>query len=46
MSTFLWAFAAFVSGGCVGVLTMALMCMAGGLPKQSAHVPHVKALEW
>jgi purine-cytosine permease-like protein len=42
-----WAvFAAFIGGGCVGVLVMALMSMAGGLPRQSTHVPRIKALEW
>jgi hypothetical protein len=46
MTSFWAVFAAFIGGGCVGVLVMALMAMAGGLPKQSTHVPHVKALDW
>jgi purine-cytosine permease-like protein len=46
MTEFWWVLAAFVGGSCIGVLVMALMCMAGGLPRQSTHVPHVKALNW
>jgi len=46
MVTFLWIVAAFVVGGCAGVLAMALMSMAGGLPKQSAHPPQLKGSYW
>jgi hypothetical protein len=46
MATFLWMLAAFVVGGCAGVLVMALMRMAGGLPKQSAHAPQLKGSYW
>jgi hypothetical protein len=46
MTSFWAVFAAFIGGGFVGVLVMALMSMAGGLPKQSAHVPPIKALDW
>ena len=41
-----WVLVAFWAGGCGGVLVMALMQMAGGLPKQLAlasdlkEVPH------
>jgi hypothetical protein len=31
-----------LAGGCAGVLVMALMQMAGGLPKQSAPAPDLK----
>jgi len=31
-----WVLAAFFGGGCAGVLVMALMTMAGGLPEPSA----------
>ncbi len=30
-----WVLTAFIGGGCAGVLVMALMCFAGGLPKQA-----------
>ena len=30
-----WVIVAFMGGGCAGVLLMALMVMAGGLPEQS-----------
>ena len=43
-TTVLWGLAAFVGGGFVGMLVMALMCMAGGLPRQSAHRPVVKGV--
>jgi hypothetical protein len=46
MTTFWWVFAAFVGGGCAGALVTALMCMAGGLPRQSGHVPRIEALDW
>jgi hypothetical protein len=35
MVSFWWLLAAFIGGGCAGVLVMALMCFAGGLPKQA-----------
>jgi hypothetical protein len=31
-----WVLVAFWAGGCAGVLVMALMQMAGGLPERSA----------
>jgi hypothetical protein len=34
MVSFWWVLAAFVAGGCGGILVMALMCMAGRLPEQ------------
>jgi hypothetical protein len=41
-----WVIAAFLIGGGTGVLVMALMQMAGGLPEQSAHVPDLKGSPW
>ncbi|HWZ73787.1 MAG TPA: hypothetical protein VN326_20200 [Casimicrobiaceae bacterium] len=35
MVSFWWVLAAFIGGGCAGVLVMALMCFAGGLPEQT-----------
>jgi hypothetical protein len=35
MVSFWWVWAAFIGGGCAGVLVMALMCFAGGLPEQT-----------
>ena len=35
---------AFWAGGCAGVLVMALMQMAGGLPKQSAPASDLKVV--
>jgi hypothetical protein len=35
MVSFWWVLAAFIGGGCAGVLVMALMCFAGGLPEQA-----------
>jgi hypothetical protein len=46
MVTFLWIVVAFVVGGCAGVLVTALMWMAGGLPRQSAHPPQLKGSYW
>lgn len=43
--TTLWILAAFVGGGCLGVMGMALMCMAAGLPRQSTHIPHLKGVD-
>ncbi len=37
-----WVIVAFWAGGCGGVLVMALMQMAGGLPKQSAPASDLK----
>jgi len=34
-----WVIAAFLAGGFAGVLVMALMQVAGGLPKQLAQAP-------
>jgi hypothetical protein len=36
MESIWWVLVAFWAGGCAGVLVMALMQMAGGLPEQSA----------
>ena len=36
MDSIWWVLVAFWAGGCAGVLVMALMQMAGGLPEQSA----------
>ncbi len=36
MVSFWWVLAAFIGGGCAGVLVMALMCFAGGLPEQTS----------
>jgi hypothetical protein len=41
-----WVIAAFLAGGFAGVLVMALMQMAGGLPKQLAHAPDLNAMPW
>ena len=41
-----WAIAAFLVGGCAGVLVMALMQMAGGLPEQSAYAPDLNGSPW
>jgi hypothetical protein len=47
MTTFWWIVIAFVGGGCAGVLVMSLMTIAGGLPKQSMHVPDLKgSVRW
>ena len=35
MVSFWWVLAAFIGGGSAGVLVMALMCLAGGLPEQT-----------
>jgi hypothetical protein len=44
MFTFWWVLAAFIIGGCAGVLAMSLMCMASGLPRQSSHAPDLNGL--
>jgi hypothetical protein len=41
-----WVIAAFLAGGFGGVLVMALMHVAGGLPKQSAHAPDLNGVPW
>jgi hypothetical protein len=41
-----WVIAAFLAGGFAGVLVMALMQVAGGLPKQLAHAPDLNGLPW
>jgi len=46
MLSFWWVIAAFLAGGIAGVLVMALMQMAGGLPKQFAHPPDLNAVPW
>ena len=45
MVSFWWVLAAFIGGGCAGVLVMALMCFAGGLPEQTGRVRH-DAKQW
>jgi hypothetical protein len=39
MTSAWWLLVAFVGGGCAGILVMALMRMAGGLPAQSDDYP-------
>ena len=46
MVSFWWVLAAFIGGGCSGVLVMMLMQMAGGLPEQSPHAPDLNGLPW
>jgi hypothetical protein len=41
-----WLFAAFLGGGCAGVLLVALMQMAGGMPEQSPHAPDLNGQPW
>ncbi len=41
-----WVLAAFIGGGCAGLLVMALTHMSGGLPEQSAQVPDLNGLPW
>jgi hypothetical protein len=41
-----WVLAAFIGGGCAGLLVISLMQMAGGLPEPSAHVPDLNGLPW
>jgi hypothetical protein len=37
-----WLLAAFIGGGSAGMFVMALMCMAGGLPRHAQHLPNLK----
>ena len=46
MVSFWWVMAAFIGGGFAGVLVMALMQMAGGLPKQSERAPDLNGMPW
>jgi hypothetical protein len=46
MLSFWWVLAAFIVGGFGGVLVMALMCMAGGLPKQLERAPDLNEMPW
>jgi hypothetical protein len=46
MVSFWWVVAAFIGGGWVGVLLMALMHMAGGLPEQSSNAPDLNGMPW
>jgi hypothetical protein len=41
-----WVIAAFLAGGFAGVLVMALMQVAGGLPTQSTHAPDLNGMPW
>jgi hypothetical protein len=41
-----WLLAAFLGGGCAGVLLVALMQMAGGLPEPSPHAPDLHGQPW
>jgi uncharacterized membrane protein YfcA len=36
-----WVIAAFIGGGCAGVLLMAMMFIAGNEPAQSAGTPNL-----
>jgi hypothetical protein len=42
MVSFWWVFAAFIGGGCAGVLVMALMYLAGG-PSEQTHVRETRS---
>jgi hypothetical protein len=46
MVSFWWVVAAFIGGGWVGVLLMALMHMAGSLPEQSSKTPDLNGMPW
>jgi hypothetical protein len=46
MVSFWWVVAAFIAGGFGGVLVMALMRIAGGLPKQLERVPDLNGMPW
>jgi hypothetical protein len=41
-----WVIAAFLAGGSAGILVMALVQMAGDLPKQLAHAPDLNNMPW
>ena len=41
-----WVVAAFIGGGCAGLLVTALMHMAGGLPEPSVQVPDLSGTPW
>jgi hypothetical protein len=41
-----WVIAAFLAGGCAGVLVMALVHVAGGLPEQLAQAPNLNDMPW
>jgi uncharacterized membrane protein YfcA len=46
MVSFWWVLAAFIGGGCAGVMVMSLMYLAGGLPEQTAHTPDLNGVPW
>jgi len=46
MVSFWWVLAAFIGGGCAGVLVMALMHVAGALPEQAAHAQNLNGMPW
>lgn len=46
MISFWWVLAAFIGGGCAGILVTSLMQMAGGLPEQSALAPDLNEMPW
>jgi hypothetical protein len=46
MVSFWWVVAAFLGGGFSGVLLMALLYMAGGLPEQSPNAPDLNGMPW
>jgi hypothetical protein len=46
MVSFWWVVAAFIAGGWAGVLLMAFMYMAGGLPEQSSNTPDLNGMPW
>jgi hypothetical protein len=41
-----WVIVAFIGGGCLGILTIAMMRMSGGLPEQSQYVPDLNGTPW
>ena len=42
-----WLIVAFVGGGFAGILLIALLRMAGGLPEPSAaHIPDLNGMPW
>ena len=41
-----WVIVAFIGGGCLGILTIALMRMSGGLPERSQYAPDLNGTPW
>ena len=46
MISFWWVMAAFIGGGFAGVFVMALMSMAGDLPRQLKSAPNLNGMPW